>query len=185
MQNVTSTRLEGARGPHTARTLHSRVDRRYSSSRPTRVCATSLLDMPVSLSASRRWPPRLRKAAADKGEERATLDSKTDPPARARARRTPRRASGPRAGPHRLRARVVAILRRDVARASSRVEVRWRPEMLAPPVHQQLAGWRGVAEANEAAAQLHLARIREPIGAKTFRSKTVSTPSSSSARSGL
>ena len=107
LQNGTTTRLEGARGPaHTARTLHSRVDRRYSSSRPTRVCATSLLNMPVSLSASRRWPPPLRKAAADKGEERATLDSKTDPPARARARRTPRRASGgPRAGPSPPRAR--------------------------------------------------------------------------------
>eukprot|EP00964_Phaeocystis_antarctica_P087052 scaffold55169_cov72-Phaeocystis_antarctica.AAC.1 len=31
-------------------------------------------------------------------------------------------------------------------------------------VHQQLAGWRGVAEANEAAAQLHLARIRADRG---------------------
>eukprot|EP00964_Phaeocystis_antarctica_P101831 scaffold67300_cov67-Phaeocystis_antarctica.AAC.3 len=35
--------------------------------------------MPVSLSASRRWPPPLTKAAPDEGEERATLDSKTDP----------------------------------------------------------------------------------------------------------
>eukprot|EP00964_Phaeocystis_antarctica_P055845 scaffold32879_cov70-Phaeocystis_antarctica.AAC.2 len=84
LQNGTTTRLEGARGlAHTARTLYSR-----------------------SLSTSRRWPPPLTKAAADKGEERATLDSKTDPPARARARRTPRRASGgPRAGPSPPRAR--------------------------------------------------------------------------------
>ena len=56
------------------------------------------------------------------------------------------------------------LLGRDVARARVRVEGRGRPETLAPPVHQQLAVRRGVAEANKAAAQLHLARIRADRG---------------------
>ena len=81
------------------------------------------------------------------------------------ALRTAARASGPRAGPSPPRARSRhPSARRVVARASAR----GRPETLAPPVHQQLAVWRGVAEANEAAAQLHRL-ASEPLGAKAFR----------------
>ena len=52
---------------------------------------------------------------------------------------------------------------------------RGRPETLAPPVHQQLAARRGVAEANEAAAQLHLACIRADRGEDLQVEEAVST----------
>eukprot|EP00964_Phaeocystis_antarctica_P036953 scaffold21101_cov67-Phaeocystis_antarctica.AAC.2 len=80
----------------------------------------------------------------------------------------------------RFRARVVALLRRDVARARGRIEGRGLPKTLTLPVHQQLAARCGGAKGNKA-------RIRADRGEdlQVEESKTVSRPSSNSAKSAV